>query len=139
MSRDLRTPLREAIVQRARSNGPLIALVPAGNIHGERVPSNQAKPFISLSKFDIEAFDAQCLKGGRTQVRFNVFVDSEDSGLINSISAAIVDAFDDAELELDEGYCIDMTYVRTTAVPTGAETTKWQDQITFEALTGVGD
>ena len=139
MPRDLRTPLREAIVQHGRQNDPLTQLVPALSIHGERVPANQQRPFISLSKFDVEAFNAQCIRGGRIEVRFNVFADGEDSSVINAISAALVEAFDDAQLDLDGGWCLDFTYVRTTPVPTGTENTRWQDQVTFVALTGVGD
>lgn len=139
MPRDLRLPLREAVVQRLRASTALTALVPANAIHGERVPARQSKPYIALSRSDVEAFDAQGIKGGRVPIRVNVFADGEDSGPINKISATVVDVLDDAQLNLDEGWCLDVTYVRTASVPTGAETTKWQDQITFSALTGVGD
>jgi len=138
MSRDLRTPLREALIAHLRADATVVALVPALQIYGERVPANRKKPYIAPSRMSIEAFNATCIKGGRIPINLNVFADGEDSGVINAISAAVVASLDDAQLELDGGWCLDLTYVRTTAVPQ-TESTHWQDRITFEALTGVGD
>lgn len=139
MSRDLRLPLREALIGHLRQYAPLTDLVPALAIHGERVPAKQSKPFISLSRLEVEAFDASCIRGGIIPIRLNVFTEGEDSGPITKISATLVDALDDAQLTLDGGWCLDITFVRITPVPVGSETTSWHDLVNFTALTGVGD
>jgi hypothetical protein len=139
MARDLRLPLREAIVLHLRQDATLTALVPASAIHGERVPAKRTKPYIAMSRMDVEAFSAQCVNGGRIPVDLNIFADGEDSETITKISAAVVASLDDAQLELDEGWCFDITFIRTTSVSAGTETTSWHDRASFTALTGVGD
>lgn len=138
-SRDLRLALREAAVQHLRANVPLTQLVSPSQIHGERVPAGRVKPYIAFSRMDLIGFDAQDIRGGRIPLRLNVFVDAEDSGLVIKISAAVVEALDDAQLELDGGWCLDISYVRTNSITSGTETTSWHDVIDFSALTGVGD
>lgn len=137
--RDLRLPLREALITHLRQDVALTALVPATNIHGERVPANQAKPYIALSRMDVEAFQAQCVDGGRIPIRLHTFADGEDSSTVTKISAALSSSLDDAQLALDEGWCLDISFVRTVSVASGSETTAWHDESTFTALTGVGD
>lgn len=139
MARDLRLELREAVIQFLRSRPALTALVPATSIHGERVPANRSKPYIAMSRLDVEGFDAQCISGGLIEIRLNVFTSSEDSGAVIKISQALVAELDDAQLELDDGWCLDMSYVRTNSVSSGTETTDWHDVVVFSALTGVGD
>ena len=139
MSRDLRLPLREAVVTHLRGVAALTVLVPAGQIYGERVPADRKKPYIAYGRSEVDAFEATCIRGGRIPIRLHVFAEGEDSSVISKISAALVSALDDAQLELDEGWCLDISFVRTTPVPVGSETTSWHDQVSFEALTGVGD
>lgn len=139
MARDLRLELREAVVQFLRSRPALTALVPAASIFGERVPATRSKPYIAMSRLNVEGFEAQCINGGRIEIRLNVFTSSEDSGAVIKISKTLVEELDDAQLDLDDGWCLDMSYVRTNSVTSGSETTDWHDVVVFSALTGVGD
>lgn len=138
-SRDLRLALREAVVQHLRADIPLGQLVVPAQIHGERVPESRQKPYIAMSRLDADAFNAQGINGALIPIRLHVFADAEDSGLVIRISGAIVNALDDAQLDLDDGWCLDVSYVRTNSVASGSETTEWHDAIDFTALTGVGD
>lgn len=139
MARDLRLELREAVVQFLRSRPALTALVPAASIFGERVPATRSKPYIAMSRLNVEGFEAQCINGGRIEIRLNVFTSSEDSGAVIKISKTLVEELDDAQLDLDDGWCLDISYVRTNSVTSGSETTAWHDVVVFSALTGVGD
>ena len=94
---------------------------------------------IALSRLEVDAFAATGVNGGRIPIVLNVFAESEDSSLVTKISAALVAELDDAQLILDEGWCLDISFVRTTPVPVGSESTSWHDRVTFTALTGVGD
>lgn len=139
MARDLRLQLREAVITYLRANTALIALVPAESIHGERVPSQRTRPYIAMSKLSVEGFEASCINGGRIEIRLNVFTSGADSGPVIKISSTLAEELDDAQLELDDGWCLDITYVRTNQVSGGTETTDWHDVVVFSALTGVGD
>ena len=139
MARDLRLQLREALIAYLRSRPNLLALVPAERIHGERVPANRTKPYIAMSRLEVEGFDAQCISGGRIEIRLHVFTSSPSSDDVIKISSTLQVELDDAQLELDDGWCLDLSYVRTNSISPGTETTDWHDVVVFSALTGVGD
>lgn len=136
---DLRLPFREALILYLRANAAITALVPSGSIYGERVPAKSKKPYIALSRMSNEDFQASCIDGGRVEVRLNVFVDAPDSDPVTRISSVLAAELNDAQLDMDTGWCLDITYVRTNSISPGTETSEWHDVVVFSALMGVGD
>lgn len=62
---DLATLSREAIVTRLRNAAGVIALVNAGNIYGEAVPTDRQFPFVRVAPPVITPFPMACNASGR--------------------------------------------------------------------------
>jgi len=135
LSVDLSLSLRQGVVSYLRAHAGVGLLVPSEQIYGERPPSDHSWPYVRYGWDTVVPFSAQCVDGGEITFSIHTFAQGSSSDVIKVINAAIVAALDDAELELDEGWAIDLTFVRAQTLPEGPDA--FHGVLDFTALTGV--
>lgn len=122
-------PVRAAAVIAMRGTAALTALVPAGNIYGERVPDNRAWPFIRVQPPFSTPFRATCYDG--EQVNFTVSVFAKGPSMDAAAAAAAqVKAALDGSLVVD-GVTTECEWTGGNIVPDPAEPDAWHAFSTF--------
>ena len=110
--------LRRAIVSALKEDVPLLALLSEDDIHGERVPADQAWPFIKYGSADAS-------QGYRANVPIHAFSKSEFTDEAWKLIEAIGDALDSATLALEDGSKAYCALAQLRVIPDAQESAAW--------------
>jgi hypothetical protein len=91
MATGLQILARKAILSTLKADAPLIAIVPAADIHSQRVPAVPAWPFIKLGPPSTIPLRGSCIRGGVVTLAVHAFAKPRISG--------------ETEIETAEDYC----------------------------------
>lgn len=134
---DLTLELREAVVVKLRAFTELTELVEATEIYGEKPRANRKSTFIRVGYPDTTPFSPTGVNGNRIEFRVNTFTQGDSTDGIAKINKAVIAALDDAELNMDDSWSIDVSFVRSQVVNDTAETSALHGLLDFVALVGV--
>lgn len=134
MAVDLTLPLRQAVVTHLRGLQPVSDIV-SDRVYGEKPPTDPEFPFTRYGYDTMAPFSAQCVDGGQVDVTIHTFAKGASTDALKPLNAAVVNGLDGAQLELDEGWCLDITFVRAQTLPDGPD--GFHGVLFFTALTGI--
>ena len=109
---------RRKIVARLKADGVVTALLPSGQIYGERSDADTAWPFSRCGEFEGEP-------GHSVRGNVHVFSKSDFTDEVAQIAEAIGSSLDGAVLELADGRRANVDVVRTRILPDPAEQSAW--------------
>lgn len=118
MATDLSLVLRRQVVAHLKGNTPLIGLVSASNIYGERPDVAEPDwPFVRMGLPEVEGYEATCLDGSASLYTIHAF--SKGTGGkytddISRIAAAIVEAM---KSFAPTQYLVECEWRRTVILP----------------------
>lgn len=133
MAVDLSLELRQAIVVYMRANAGVVAQL-GQRFFGERPPEDVEWPFARYGFDTVDPFLATGVNGGEIDVTIHTFAKGDSTDVLKPINKAVVAALDDAQLELDDGWCLDLTFVQAQTLPDGPD--GFHGVVRFTALTG---
>lgn len=101
MAKDHSLILRRGIVAHLKAYAPLVALVPAAQIHGEQPKAKPVWPFIryGLPSMTLDRFN--CYSGGVHAVTLHSFTRGPGTDNAYLVRAAIIEGLDDASITLE--------------------------------------
>lgn len=117
MATGLQRLVRRAVLTRLKADAALTALVPAGSIYPQAVPSEPAWPFVKLGPTGTLRLRAACVNGGLVTVDVHAFARARVSGgqtvetaedHASRIGAAIEAALADNRITLEGGATADI-------------------------------
>lgn len=133
MAQDLSLGLREAIVAYIRSDAVVMAYL--DQFYGERQPADAAWPFGRYGFDTAQKFQVSGVDGNEIEVNLHVFAKGESSDAVKPVMKALVKSLDDAQLSMDEGGVVDISFVQSQTLPDGPD--GFHGIVTFTALVGV--
>lgn len=134
---DLTLELREAVVVKLRASTSLTSLVEATEIYGEKPKAKHKPTFIRLGFPEFTPFSPTGVNGSRIEFRVNTFTQGESTDGITKINKAVIAALDDSELNMDDSWSYDVSFVRAQVVNDTAEASAFHGLLDFVALVGV--
>lgn len=134
VSRDLRGPVREAILERLRATPEIVAIV------GERifdyVPDEPGYPLIRVETSSSVPFEATGISGSEISTQVSSFVKGYGPQASEELDRLIVETLDEAPLALSNGYLIDLVHEQTLVLEDQDERGVYQGVHQFTATAG---
>ncbi|WP_343711908.1 DUF3168 domain-containing protein [Inquilinus sp.] len=135
-ARDLSGPLQQAVTERLKGDTMVSGI--AGQRSYDYVSANPVFPFTRCVTTIVTPFEATGgVKGSLILVQVDAFTKEYGMQQVRQLSAAVADALNEAELDLGEGYLIDLTWRRTQFFGDPDEQGVNHGVIEFEALASV--
>lgn len=118
--------LRKKIVAHLKSDATILAVLPSGQIFGERASSDPIWPFSRIG--ELEGSPGHVVNGN-----IHVFSKGDFTDEVNGIIERIGTSIDSAVLELPDGRTAHLALVRTRILPDPEEQSAWHGIVEFEA------
>jgi len=135
-ARDLSGPLQKAVIERLK--GDVMVSGIAGQRAYEYVSANPVFPFTRCVTTIVTPFEATGgVKGSLVLLQVDTFTKEYGFSLVNRLNAAVADCLHEAELALEEGYTIDLNWIRTQVFGDPNEQGVNHGVVEFEALASV--
>lgn len=135
-ARDLSGPLKKAVIERLKGDAMVSGI--AGQRSYDYVSAKPVFPFTRCVTTIVTPFEATGgVVGSLILVQVDAFTKEHGTAQVTSLNAAVADALHEAALTLDEGYVLDLTWIRTQVFGDPGEQGVNHGVIEFEALASV--
>lgn len=138
VANDHRTPARRSIVDVMRNDAPILALVPADSIYGSSPPAIPTWPFIKYGMATILPMRGSCLDGSRIIVSIHAFDKGPSEDGATEIAKAIAKRLDGAEITLETGETMTVTWTGGQTLRDTDEASAWHCPVDLELEISAG-
>ena len=123
--------IREAMVTRMRATVPLTDMIPAGSMHGERVPPDRTYPFTRMGNPILTPFKMACHNGEQDEFAIHWFVQETANDNAVEFGNRLRDEFDETSLLLEGGETRNIEWTGGQVFPDRDEKDTWHGFATF--------
>lgn len=130
---DLSGPVKRAVVELLKGDAMVSAI--AGNRAYDYIPAKATYPYSRCVTTIVTPFEATGgISGSLILVQVDTFTKEYGTAEVSRLNAAVADCLNEAPLALDEGYALDLTWLRSMVISSTQDQGVNHGVVEFEAL-----